>query len=214
MNPDELRTALDHWANSDPRPGLAVLPSDCACERASSPKGSPGQVADEESLLYFVTSKHSIDLSKRKRTVRRGSLKNVFDKGLSTVRLAHSDDDEIIRSAAEVAHTPKERDGEFGGIVLTVLVGCSSLRHLEEGQYFCVYETPADPKAEGGFRRPCHADIASATVVEDEAEKTAILGVLFNVMIENGHRTCVFDFMDGMLAEHSPDCLKRERTAQ
>jgi hypothetical protein len=153
-----------------------------------------------------------MDLSRNKRTVRPGSLKNAFDKGLSTVRLAYSDDHEIIRSAAEVVRTPKERDGEFGGLVMTISVRCSSLRQLEGGRYFCVYETPAGPKAGGGFQRPCHADITSATVIEDD-DKTAIRGLLFNVLIENGQRECVFDFRGGILADHSPECLKRQRMA-
>lgn len=206
MSPDELRARLDHWANSDPRPSLAVLPPSCACENAASPEGSPGQVSDDETLLYFVTSTHSVDLSKGKDTIRRGSFRNVFTNGLSAIRLDHCDDSEVNRSASVVAQARKGRDGQYGGIVRLACVRCSAVRHAEGG-HFCVYETPAEP-IEGGFRRPCHADIASSSVVEDEAEKTAIMAVLFNAMISDGEVTSVFDFAGGLLAEHSPDCLK------
>jgi hypothetical protein len=209
MNPEGLRRVLDAWANANPKPSISTLPSECACEGASSPPRSVGQVHDEENLAYFVTSTYSIDLTRKKRDIPPKSLKNVFDKGLSTVRVNRCDDDEIKYAAQMVTKYWKEKEPFFGGLVSIILVSCSSIRHNSTQRLFCVYETPCDPAPDGGFHRPSHADILSAEIVEGD-EKVARLGVLYNRLVLQGDLQSVFKFAGGMLSENAPQALIEE----
>lgn len=212
MNPEELRRALDAWANTIPKPGISTLPSECACEGASSPPRSAGQVHDEENLAYFVTSTYSIDLKKKNRDIPPKKLKNVFDKGLSTVRINRCSENELKYAAQIVTKYWKEKEPFFGGLVSIILISCSSIRCSSEQRIFCVYETPCDPAPDGGFHRPSHADILSAEIVEGD-ERVARLGMLHNRLVLQGDLQSVFEFADGMLSENAPQALIEERCA-
>lgn len=211
MNPDCLRERLNAWALTDERPCVSTLPPKCACERASPPPGGHGPVEDAEHLAYFVTSRYNKDI-KRKRKFSPNKLKNVFDKGLSSVRMNVCSKEEIFIACGALVGPLRERDGDFGGIVEVAVVRCDKVRLIKfddavEDRVFCVYETPAGLRDDGKFDQPSHADIVSSCKIGDPELQQLILPQLFNALTETGEVISIFDFYRGIFSEFAPQAL-------
>lgn len=209
-DPSLLRRELDRWANQHPRPPISTLPSNCACEEASSPEGSFGPVGDYEILIYIVTSRSTHDL-KRRRPFNATKLKRVFDVGLSTIREAYASDQELEESVKLLADDNKERWGsEFGGVVELVCFSCERVRRLfvdddPTKRVFCVYETP--DFSESSYCRPSHADVVAAEIAADDDIRSTYLGDLFNAIKKEGNTHPILEYRDGLLAHHAPEVI-------
>lgn len=211
MDPDRLREKLDSWALTNERPSISCLPKNCACEQASAPPGGHGPVRDTELLAYFVTSRYNIDL-KRRRNFTPKKLKNVFEKGLSSVRLDLCSLEELNKTCEVIARPLVEQDGEFGGIVEIVIARCSKIRYIkcnmtDGDRIFCVYETPSGRGDDGQFERPSHADILASCKIDDRELQQLILPELFNAMRQDQKAVSIFEFFDGIFSGFAPKAL-------
>ena len=197
---------------------LAARNPQCGCEAASSPKGSPGPVADEEVVRLFLTSPSDIEGKRRAQRERRPfkakSLQKVFTKGLSVVRLPHATRDELEYSASILHGYQSDRDPEYGGLLCVVDFPVTAVRECPNDlALMCVFETPLEAEEDGSFKRPSHADVAhSANGLPDE-EKKAKREIIYNRIIEQGDQRKAENVTDCDLAQFLPEIVKREGRA-
>ncbi len=176
MSAKAWRDALDQFCRKEMDvEALAERHPRCACEGADSPTGSPGPVKDDEIVRLFLTSRSDIEGKKRaqreKRPFRAKSLQRVFVHGLSVVRLGHATPEEMEHSASLLHDNQSRRDPQHGGLLAVMDFPVEAVRNKRENM--CVFETPLEPRGDGSFGRPSHADIVSAVAGLTDEQKMA-----------------------------------------
>lgn len=175
---NKLRAYLDSWVGEGDAATIANDHPDCACENASPSPSGFGQISDDETLRYFVTSRSDIDLKRApKKGITSAIFNRIFKRGVSTARASKADRTELELTAALLHENQVQQCGEYGGIMGIVDFAAGAVRfpHPTKERTCCALETPLE-------ERPAHADlVASQGAPEPEVQK-AIKLLLFNAI--------------------------------
>ncbi|MCY4153451.1 MAG: hypothetical protein OXE94_14625 [Aestuariivita sp.] len=134
--------------------------------------------------------------------------------GLSAVRLSHASVEEIEYSASLLYDFQAERDPEHGGLLSVIDFPVSVVRmEIDHLGAMCVFETPCEPRDDGSFRRPSHADIVNSVHGLVEEAKKVKLEILHNRIQKHGNQHHVEDVTDCNLVPFLPKIVKDESGA-
>lgn len=210
MSKVALREALNQLCAGDiDVDGLASACPNCICESAPSPTGSPGPIINGEVLRLFLTSpthvrvKQPADLAKR--PFRAADLKRAYSVGLSVCRLAHASQEELAYTANQLCEVQRASNGDLGGVIGAVDFPVTSVRTCPvEIVPLCAYETPLDPRPEGGYLRASHGDVVNSRNGMSPEEQKASRDVIFNQIVESGKIRKADQIDDFTIADYLP----------
>jgi hypothetical protein len=193
MTASHHRALLDQFSESAiDVDQLAAAAPNCACEAASSPEFGCGQVEDGEQVRFFICSRSDVDLKNKPKLVHTrpfttASLKKAYKDGLSVCRLNHATRPELNYTANMLFEIHVRKDAQYGG-VLGVLDFSVDLVRRPPGNIdrMCVLETPEDPKPDGGFFRPSHADVVFSISGLDAVRQKENRDIFHNVLVKSG----------------------------
>ena len=192
MSECEMRDTLDLFsARQIDAEDLSKKYPACACEKATSPKGSPGPIDDQEWVRLFLLSPTHLSLKKpsdlNKTMFRVRHLKNAYGRGLSICRLEHARKSEMEYTACSLSRIQKKSNNNAGGVIGVVDFPIRSIRKCPNGcTHLCAYETPLEFDNEGNYLKPSHGDLVNSKSGMSDVDKNASRRVLFNQIISCG----------------------------
>jgi hypothetical protein len=150
---------------------INVQAPDCACEKISMSKFSPGVIENSEELSRFVFSPVHVN---KKGKVKPSLFSHVNNRGCSIQRNSIAKDDEIV----EFLKNFLSSDNRFGW--LGVLTGdCGKVRKIDNNnnQLICVYDSAEETN-------PAHGEMCQSNYIIEDADRLELRAELWKVFGE------------------------------